>query len=158
MMPIGNAKANDQAQLRARLDEWAKATRAKDIDAIMSYHAPDVRSFDCHSQLQLKGTEAYRKHLEACLPCIQGPMIFEIHDLDITAQDDLAFGHYLARCGGTGADGREHIVWLRATVCLRRMSGKWMILHDHLSAPFDPESGKAMLDLEAEPAERASAA
>jgi ketosteroid isomerase-like protein len=34
--------------------------RAKDIAAIMLHHAPDVRSFDCHSQLQLKGAEVYR--------------------------------------------------------------------------------------------------
>lgn len=157
-MRTRDSQATAEAEVRARLDQWAKALRAKDIDAIMSHHAPDILSFDCHSQLQLKGAEAYRKHLEACLPCMQGPMLFEIHDLDIRSQDDLAFCHYLARCGATGADGEEHVSWLRATACLRKTHGEWTIVHEHLSAPFDPESGKAMLGLEPEHTPRASAA
>ena len=87
-MPIENA--DDEAGIRARLDQWATGLRAKDIDAIMAAHAPDLLSFDCHSQLRLKGAQAYRTHLEACLPCMQGPMMFEMHDLEITAQGDLA--------------------------------------------------------------------
>ena len=85
-------------------------------------------------------------------------MIFEIHDLDITARDDVAFCHYLSRCGGTGPDGKEQIGWMRATACFRKTNGKWMIVHEHFSAPFDPQSGKALLDLEAEHVERTSTA
>ena len=124
----------------------------------MSHFAPDVLAFDCHTHLQFKGAEAYRKHLEACLSYMRGPIIFEIHDLDITARDDVAFCHYLARCGGAGPDGAEHSVWLRATSCFRRMNGKWMIVHAHCSAPFDLESGKALLDLKPEDVERTRAA
>ena len=155
-MPIENA--DDEAGIRARLDQWATGLRAKDIDAIMAAHAPDLLSFDCHSQLRLKGAQAYRTHLEACLPCMQGPMMFEMHDLEITAQGDLGFCPFLARCGATGAHGDEHVSWLRATVCLRNTNGEWMIVHGHLSAPFDPESGRGLLDLEPEHPERASAA
>jgi ketosteroid isomerase-like protein len=77
-----------------------------------------------------------------------GPMIFEVHDLDIEAGDDLAFGHYLSRCGGTGADGKEQAGWFRVTVCWRKTKGRWQVTHEHFSAPFDPESGKASLDLQ----------
>jgi hypothetical protein len=41
---------------------------------------------------------------------------------------------------------------------LRRTSGTWQIVHGHFSTPFDPQNGKAMLDLEPEHTERASAA
>jgi uncharacterized protein (TIGR02246 family) len=151
-------KAHDAAEIRALLDYWAKATRAKDVEGILANYMPGILSFDCHSQLQLKEAEAHRKHLDACLSCMQGPMIFEIHDLDVTAQDDVAFCHYLARCGATGADGEEHCGWLRVTVCLRKTNGRWMIVHGHCSAPFDPASGKALLELEPEHEDRASAA
>ena len=151
-------KADDEAQIRARLDDWAKAARAKDIDGIMSHHAPDILAFDCHSKLQFKGADAFKKHLQACLSCMQGPMIFEIHDLNITARDDVAFCHYLSRCGGTGLDGKEHAGWMRVTACFRKTNGQWMIVHAHCSVPFDPQSGKALLDLEPEHVERTSTA
>jgi uncharacterized protein (TIGR02246 family) len=151
-------KADQEAEIRTRLDDWARASRAKDIDGIMASYAPDLLSFDCHSQLQLEGAEALRRHLEICFSCMQGPMLFEIHDLHVTAQDDVAFCHYLARCGGTGTDGTEHVGWMRATACLRKANGKWLIVHDHFSAPFDPESGRAMLELEPSRSSRRSRA
>jgi ketosteroid isomerase-like protein len=151
-------KADDEAQIRARLDAWAKAAGAKDMDSVMANYAPDIVAFDAIGALQFKGIEAYRKHWEACLAMCPGPMIFEIHDLDITARDNVPFCHYLSRCGGTGPDGKEHIGWMRATACFRKTDGKWMIVHEHFSAPFDPQSGKALLDLEPEHIQPATAA
>ena len=150
--------ATAAAEIRARIEDRAKATRAKDVDGIMATYAPDALSFDCHSHFQFKGAAALRKHLEACMPCMQGAMTFEIHDLDMAAHGDVAFCQYLARYGATGPSGEEHSGWLRVTVCLRKVAGEWLIVHDHCSVPFDPQSGKAMLDLAPEHAERASAA
>jgi uncharacterized protein (TIGR02246 family) len=158
IVTTGTSEVTAKAEVRARLDDWAKATRAKDIDAIMASYAQGTLSFDCHSHLQFKGAEALRKHLEACMPCMQGPMTFEIHDLDMAAHGDVAFCHYLARYGATGLGGEVHTGWLRVTVCLRKVNGAWLIVHDHCSVPFDPQSGKAMLDLAPEHSERASAA
>jgi len=36
---------------------------------------------------------------------------------------------------------------VRATVCYRKIDGKWMIVHEHFSVPFDMETLKASLDL-----------
>jgi uncharacterized protein (TIGR02246 family) len=148
----------DTTEIRARLEEWAAATRAKDVDRIIAVHAQGTLSFDCHSHLQLKGAAALRRHLEACLPCMQGPMRFELHDLDIAAHGDVAFSHLLARYGATGPGGQEHAGWLRVTVCLRKVAGEWLFVHDHCSIPFDPATGQAMVDLAPEQTERASAA
>jgi ketosteroid isomerase-like protein len=104
--------------------KWAKAARAKDIDGVMSHYAPDVVAFDAIAALQFRGAAAYKKHWEAYFTLCSGPTTFEIHDLDITAQDDVAFGHYLIRCGGTGPDGKEHSGWMRATVCSGRRTGR----------------------------------
>lgn len=114
----------------------------------MSHYAPDILSFDAIAQLQFKGADAYRRHWEMCVTMCSGPMTFDIHDLGIETGDDIAFGHYLLRCGGAGPDGTEQTGWMRVTVCCRRASGNWKIAHEHFSAPFDPENGKALLDLE----------
>jgi ketosteroid isomerase-like protein len=39
-------------------------------------------------------------------------------------------------------------MWWRATVCCRKVDGPWMVVHEHASAPFDAETGRASLDLE----------
>ena len=43
---------NTTTEARARIDEWAAALRARDIDGIMASHSADALAFDCHSQLQ----------------------------------------------------------------------------------------------------------
>ena len=147
-MTMTATRTDEAVQIRRLLEQWAKAVRAKDPDGIFAHYAPDILAFDGIGRLQFKGRDAYRRHWEACLEMCSGPMIFEIHELDIEARDDLAFGHYLSRCGGTGADGKEQAGWFRVTVCWRKRNGRWKVAHEHFSAPFDPVSGKALLDLE----------
>jgi uncharacterized protein (TIGR02246 family) len=147
-MALQMTRTDEETQIRGLIEDWAKAARAKDVAAIFAHYAPDILAFDAIAQLQFKGTDAYRKHWEACMAMCAGPMIFEVHDLDIEARDDVAFGHYLSRCGGTGPDGKEQVGWMRATFGCRKTNGRWKIAHEHFSAPFDPESGKALFDLE----------
>jgi uncharacterized protein (TIGR02246 family) len=135
-----------ETQIRELIEDWANAARAKNVDAIFAHYAPDILAFDAIGQLQFKGADACRKHWDACMSMCPGQMVFEVHDLEIEAQGDLAFGHYLSRCGGTGPDGKERSGWLRATICCRKTNGSWRIVHEHFSAPFDLESGK-VLDL-----------
>ena len=129
-----------EAELRSQLEDWAHAVRAKDIDRIFTHYASDIVAFDAIAQLQFKGADAYRKHWETCMTMCPGPMIFELHELQVTAGDDLALVHGLNRCGGTGPDGKEMSGWMRMTTCLRKQHGKWQIVHEHFSAPFDPQS------------------
>jgi uncharacterized protein (TIGR02246 family) len=147
-MALQMTRTDEETEIRGLIDGWAQAARAKDLAAIFAHYAPDILAFDAIGQLQFKGSDAYRKHWEACMSMCSGPMIFEVHDLEIEARDDLAFGHYLSRCGGTGPDGKEQAGWMRVTFGCRKTNGKWKIAHEHFSAPFDPVSGKALFDLQ----------
>ena len=138
----------EEALIREQMDNWAKKFRAKDLDGIMSIYAPDIVSFDAIAQLQFKGLDTYRKHWEACLSFCQGPITFEIRDMNITVGDGVAFAYFLTRCGGTDQSGEEKASWMRATICFRKINGEWKVVHEHYSAPFDMESGKALFDLE----------
>ncbi len=140
-------RTEDEAQIRGLIDDWVEAARAKDTDAIFSHYAPDIVAFDGIGELQFKGRDAYRKHWNACMSMCTGPMIFEVHDLVIEARENLAFGHFLSRCGELGAEGEERAGWFRVTVCWRKTNGRWKVAHEHFSAPFDPQTGKALLDL-----------
>lgn len=138
----------DEREVRALLNRWVETSTAKDLDALMTCYAPDVRAFDAIAQLQFKGKEAYRKHWEYCLGFVEGEMLFKIHDPDITIREDVVFCHFLATCGCTDENGEEQIGWTRGTVCLRKTDGEWRIVHEHYSMPFDPENMKVLTELE----------
>jgi hypothetical protein len=56
--------------------------------------------------------------------------------LRVTTGDDVAFCSSLNRISGARTDGEETNVWVRATVGLRVIDGKWLIVHAHESVPF----------------------
>jgi len=78
----------------------------------------------------------------------QGSIGCEIHDLSITASDDVAFCHSLNRISGTRTGGDKTDVWVRATIGCRRFDGMWLISHEHASVPFYMDgSDRAAIDL-----------
>jgi len=133
-----------EAEIRKLLDDWQEAVRAKDVDRIVSFYAPDIVAYDAIAKLQFRGVEAYRAHWEKCMTMCSGPTIFEVHELQVAAGDEVAFAHGLNRCGGTGPDGKESVGWMRMTVGYRRTNGRWQAVHEHFSAPFDIESSKVL--------------
>ncbi len=137
-----------QEEVRQSIDSWLKAVRARDTKGILSHYAPDVVAFDAIQQLQFKGVEAYGKHWEACMAMCPGDMVFDTGKLDIQAENDLAVAHGLIRCGMKDDNGQEQASWMRMTSSYRKSGGKWAIVHEHFSAPFDMRTSKALFDLD----------
>lgn len=135
-------------QLREAIGEWAVAVRAKDIDAVMSHYASDVVAFDVVNPLEYQGTDLVRERLTNWLASFEGPFGFEISNLELEAGDYLAFSHSINRVIATKADGVDLNMCWRATLCCRKIEGRWMITHSHASVPFDMETGLASLDLQ----------
>ncbi|MFC3285878.1 YybH family protein [Litchfieldella rifensis] len=147
-MQSATTHVSAEAAILELQESWQAAVRDKDIEAITAHYAPGIVAFDAISQLQFKGLEAYRKHWEACMAMCQGPMTFELHEVAITADEHAAFCHALVNCGGTNDKGEQESGWMRMTAGYRRIDGRWLVVHEHFSAPFDMASGKAMFDLE----------
>jgi len=139
--------ANAAAEIRALIDDRAKAIRAKDVEGSTAGYAPDVLLFDVVSPLRYVGRDAVRKRLAEWFSSFEGPLGFEQRDLGIRAQHDVAFVHSLNRVTATTIDGTKLDMWWRATVCWRRTGGTWRITHEHASVPFDAASGHASLGL-----------
>ncbi len=146
-MPKARTAADDESEIRQLLDRWGKAFRAKDVDAILSVYAPGVVAFDIVPPLQRVGADNYRKNYEEFLAQYEGPMDYEFRDLSIVSGDGVAFIHCLERLSGTLKNGQKSEVWIRVTSGLRKINGRWLIVHDHISVPADFETGKAMLEL-----------
>lgn len=147
-MATQKAERDDEDQIRQLVENWTTALRAKDIDGLMANYAPDILLFDLAPPLQYKGADAYRKSWEAWLPTIQGPLGFDRRELNVTAGDNVAFSHSLNRITAKRTDGTDTDVWVRATVCYRKLDGKWTVAHEHVSVPFYMDgSYKAAVDL-----------
>ena len=140
--------ASDEAQIRKGAEEWAQAIHDKDADRVIAHYAPQVLTFDLAPPLQYKRGSAARKQLlEAWFKTWDGPIAYEIRDLEIEIGGDIAFAHSLNRISGTKTDGEKPDVWVRSTVGYRKIDGKWLVTHEHASVPFDMTTLKASLDL-----------
>jgi ketosteroid isomerase-like protein len=146
MTTKGNA-STEEAQIRQRLDSWARALRAKDLEGLMSHYTQDILVFDLAPPLQYQGAVAYRKNWADWFPSFQGPVGYEIRDLSVTTAGDVAFCRSLNRITGTRTSGETTDVWVRATVGFRKIGGEWMITHEHFSVPINMETFEGELDL-----------
>ena len=136
-----------EAAIRALIEEWTKAVRAKDIDKVIAYYALDVVVFDLLPPLEFVGAGHYRQNWADWFASWQGLIGYEMRDLTITAGDEVAFSRSLNHITGTRTDGEKNDVWVRATVCFRKIDGHWKVTHEHMSVPYNMETSKASVDL-----------
>lgn len=139
------AEDANEAEVRALFDSYFDAIRAAYLDRITGHYAPDIVAYDAVMELEFTGREAYRAHWKACLEMCQDAF-FEPREPRIVAGGDVALAHCLLHCGGTGPDGQTGSSWMRVTIAARKHGGRWQIVHEHYSMPFDPMSQK-VLDL-----------
>ena len=133
--------------IRQRVEDFAKAVGAKDIDRVMSLYAPNVVSFDLNPPLRYAGTDNKRRAWQEFFATYTGPVAYAPSELNITRDGELAFVHSLNHVQGTMASGHSADLWVRWTACFRRIDGVWLVLHDHVSVPADLKHGQAVLNL-----------
>src|SRR5687768_13000314 len=108
-MADDNRKAADEAHIRALIDDWLKAVRAKDVDGATACYAKGVVSFSLAPPLHTTGVD--KKEVEAWFASFQSPIGYEIRDLDVTVGGDVAFCHSLNHIVGTRVNGDQTDVW-----------------------------------------------
>jgi ketosteroid isomerase-like protein len=136
-----------EALIRQRVEDYAKAISAKDIDGVMSFFAPNLVSFDIAIKtLRYAGADSKRREWQKAFAAYRS-IAYEVRDLNVTRHGDLAVVHALNNLNGTLISGRITDLWVRWTACFRRIDGVWLVVHDHVSVPADLEHGQAVLNL-----------
>jgi PhnB protein len=138
-----------KAEIRALIEERAAALRRKDAKGFVARQAADYGLYSLYSMgSPLAADQASIEGLEAWFATWQGPIGYEIHELGIAADGDVAFCHGLARMSGTKTDGETVDLWFRLTLGLRRAADGWAIVHEHESVPFTMDGSlRAAVDL-----------
>ncbi|MCD9119712.1 SgcJ/EcaC family oxidoreductase [Cupriavidus sp. UGS-1] len=154
-MSISKDQQTDERTIRQMMEDWARALERRDAAAMTAHYAPDVALFDVKPPYALRGVDAYRATWEACFPYLPRRFRSERKDIVLTVGADLAFCHCLSRLAPV--DEPDHPAggtWIRITVCLQKRDGRWLVVHEHGSLPFDPMTEKVVYigDTEAETA------
>lgn len=135
-------------EIRRKVDRIAEALHAKDLDGLRQIYAADVVSFDVEPPLQHVGLEAKLKNWANVFAFFRD-VHYEVRDLTLTVDGTVAFGHGFGRLSGTLESGAATSgMWVRVTLCFRKVDGDWLITHDQVSVPFDMRSGRGVVDLE----------
>jgi PhnB protein len=144
----------DEAAIRTLLEVHANAIRLKDAEQALAPYAPGSAIYDLAPPLAYRSdTRADRAGIEAWFATWDGPIGYELKDIEVTSSGPLAVAHGFLRISGTKkADGAKEgetvAVWTRRTVVFGRLGGGWRITHDHISTPFYMDgSDRAATDL-----------
>ncbi len=145
IMAFGSpARADARADIRALEERFVAAFKAKDLDGIMKVYAPDqtLVVFDVVPPRQYVGASAYRKDWQTFLDSFEGPITVELSDLDVAADRDLAYSHSIQHVAGTDKQGKKLDLTVRVTDVYKKVRGRWLIVHEHVSVPVDLDAGK----------------
>jgi ketosteroid isomerase-like protein len=141
-----DAKGKGEKALRAAEERIVEGFKAKDADAIMANFVTDesLVVFDVAPPRQYVGAKAYRKDWADFFATVSGPIIScEISDLAVTTSGKLGLAHCAFHAVWNGPDGKKVDATVRVTDGFRKIDGKWLIIHEHVSAPVDLATGVA---------------
>lgn len=142
-----DADKNTEAQIRRLISNWTGALHSRDVDALMAGCAPDFVSFDLAPPLRHDAAD-YREGLQQWFASFASPIVCDVSQLEITSADGVAFSRSLNRMTGKKTSGEEVDLWVRATICYRKIGGEWRVAHEHISVPFHMDgSFRAAVDL-----------
>jgi len=134
-----------ERELRSLFEEWFRASERKDLDACMAPLSPDVVSYEHEMPLVHRGVAALRASCKVGFDNAPDPFRWDIPDLRVMVRGDIAVTWGLNYMHGPGLE-----MWSRGTRIFQRIEGSWRMIHQHVSFPFDPESGAAKMDLRPE--------
>jgi len=125
---------NNETMIRQLVENWAKAVRNRDMDAILAHHAEDIVMFDVPEPFQLEGIDAYRKTWDMFFKYTERGG-FDIQQLKIVADEDVAFCIAIMKCSDKSGGGDFLPLDFRLTIGLKKINNQWTIVHEHHSIP-----------------------
>jgi uncharacterized protein (TIGR02246 family) len=128
-------ESNDEAQIRALIERWARAVREEDRAAIRADHDSGILMFDVPPPFSSRGLDAYMATWELFFSAVQKPVVFDFRDVAITCGQDVAFATATGNCVDTDRNGQPEPLEFRLTMGLRKIDGKWRVMHEHHSLP-----------------------
>ena len=137
---------DDRKQIRQARQDWKRAFETRDVEAIMAHYAPEIVTFDIMPPLTYDGAAANRRDWGEFFAQFDGDITITFADEHVECFGDLGFVREFTRLAGN-AKGKPLDLWTRETNCLRKVEGRWLIVHAHTSVPVDFETMTPCINL-----------
>jgi uncharacterized protein (TIGR02246 family) len=134
-MTNGKSTSQDEAEIHSLIQRWARAVREEDRAAIRADHDPDIVMFDVPPPLVSRGIDAYMATWKTFFTWAEKPVAFDFHDVKVTCGADVAFATAIGKCVGIDPGGKREPLEFRLTMGLRKIDGRWRVMHEHHSLP-----------------------
>ena len=135
----------EEGQLRELLRAWIDVFEKKDADAMAKFYSRNAVVFDVMPPYKTVGRDNIREVWNTFLSYFPDSFKLEYHDVELHVVGDTAFLFALHRFITEPADHLVGRTWIRKTVGYRRIDDQWMIVHEHVSLPFNPMDEKVSL-------------
>jgi uncharacterized protein (TIGR02246 family) len=121
-------------EIETLIRRWVDAVDRADLQGVLADHTDDIVMFDVPPpHAGNRGHEEYAASWPPFMEWQSSGAVFELTELDITADGDVAYAFALLRCGTPERFASEPDRRLRLTLGLRREDGCWRIAHEHHS-------------------------
>ncbi|MWV51432.1 SgcJ/EcaC family oxidoreductase (plasmid) [Rathayibacter sp. VKM Ac-2803] len=136
------------AELRTLIDERVQAIASRDAQYLADAQDPEILAFNVLPPLRLRGSDQVAEQTRAWFDGYADGPGYEVHDLRIDVDGSVGATAFLYHVTGTLLSGDEVSMWVRATLVWKKIDGRWRIVHDHESIPWDPSTGQGLASLE----------
>ena len=126
---------------------YRDAVFARDVEAFVALYAIDVRVFDLWGAWSHDGRDAWRGMVSAWFASLGDERVAVSFDaMKTTTTGNVAMAHAFVTYRSLAADGTPgRAMQNRLSWMLVRADDRWSIVHEHTSAPVDPDTGKVIL-------------
>jgi ketosteroid isomerase-like protein len=143
----GRPAEDDERAVRDIHRQWFADTTAKNLDGLMRPMAPSIVSYEHDAPLEHVGVDQVRAICKRGLDSAPGGVGWDVPELFIRVEGDLAVAWGLNHMVAQLVDGTRVESWSRGTRVFAYRDGQWTMVHQHVSYPCDPDTGQAMTEL-----------
>src|SRR5258708_36762436 len=127
-----------ERHIRSLIEAWTHALRAKDVTGRTAHYADDVLIFDVINPVQHVGLDALKHRLAQWFSTFNGPIDSDVRDVQIAADEQVAFCHSLQRFRGALTNGGTLDMLVPYTTCLRKIGHRRGATPAPATNPFPP--------------------
>ncbi len=120
------------------LEAYKTAVYERDAEAFLSLYSTQARVFDTWAVWVYEDTASRRQEIENWFSSLaQERVMVSFEDVHITTSQELAILTATGRFAALGVDGTEsRAMQNRLTWALKKEHDRWLIVHEHTSAPI----------------------
>jgi ketosteroid isomerase-like protein len=129
----------DVSAIRGEIERFRQSVLRKDMSGISRYywHSPQLVVFDVITPLSYVGWDSFREDWEGFFVDFRTISLYDWTDVQVEASGDLGYVRAFIHMKGELKNGEQLEMKVRDTAIFRRIDGRWVVVHDHGSVPFD---------------------